>query len=307
MATYPSGQVDNIDQSGLTISAWPGTLGSSDVQPIVIDQQIRGGLRFCAGGSIEKLTEIRPQRLENGMLVYLKTGYTDSGTTRVGDKYYKYYTSSTRNTTTGELPNAESNWTLFDPGTSSGTSFSFPTSQVMETTNTTAATSVSAGGALIVAGGARITGALYTGGVVGLVNTTDSTSNTSGALVVSGGVGVAKNLNVGLNVTAYATSDRNLKENIVNISDALNKIKNINGVEFDWKKLDGEEDGYFNRKHDIGVIAQEIESVLPEAVGTRSDGTKAVRYEKIIPLLIEAIKEQANNIDQLKQLINNSN
>ena len=49
-----------------------------------------------------------------------------------------------------------------------------------------------------------------------------------------------------------------------------------------------------------GVIAQEIESILPEAVQTRESGMKAVRYEKIIPLLIEAIKEQQKQINELK-------
>ena len=52
--------------------------------------------------------------------------------------------------------------------------------------------------------------------------------------------------------------------------------------------------------HDIGIIAQEIEEVLPEVVTTRDTGFKAVKYEKIVALLIEAIKEQQVQIDQLK-------
>ena len=83
----------------------------------------------------------------------------------------------------------------------------------------------------------------------------------------------------------------------------------IRGVEFDWTtdciKSRGGEDGYFVRKHDIGVIAQEIEAVLPEIVATRDNGYKAVRYEKIVPLLIEAIKEQQKQIDSLQEQINN--
>jgi hypothetical protein len=75
----------------------------------------------------------------------------------------------------------------------------------------------------------------------------------------------------------------------------LDKIKLLNGVMFDWKQdyIDsrGGEDGYFVRKHDTGIIAQEVEKVLPEVVGIREDGTKAVAYEKMTGLLIEAIKE----------------
>ena len=52
--------------------------------------------------------------------------------------------------------------------------------------------------------------------------------------------------------------------------------------------------------HDVGVIAQEVEAVLPEVVITRDSGYKAVKYEKIVPLLIEAIKDQQKQIDELK-------
>ena len=52
--------------------------------------------------------------------------------------------------------------------------------------------------------------------------------------------------------------------------------------------------------NDVGVLAQEIEKVLPEVVATRDNGYKAVKYEKIVPLLIEAIKEQQKQIDELK-------
>jgi len=97
------------------------------------------------------------------------------------------------------------------------------------------------------------------------------------------------------NVTAYYSSDIALKENISPIGNALDKLSQISGVEFDWTKdyIDdhGGEDGYFVRKHDVGVIAQEIKKVLPEVVAERQDGTLAVRYEKIIALLIEAVKE----------------
>jgi hypothetical protein len=106
------------------------------------------------------------------------------------------------------------------------------------------------------------------------------------------------------NVTAFYTSDKNLKENIVPIADALEKIDHINGVTFDWTDAEiqkrGGIDGYFVRKNDVGVIAQEIETVLPEIVATNAEGYKAVKYELIVPLLIQAIKELKAEVETLK-------
>ena len=102
------------------------------------------------------------------------------------------------------------------------------------------------------------------------------------------------------NVTAFYSSDERLKDNVQVITNALAKVLQIRGVEFDWNNLTEPEDGYFVRKHDVGVIAQEIEKVLPEVVANREDGIKAVKYDRIIPLLIEAIKELKAEIDTLK-------
>lgn len=114
---------------------------------------------------------------------------------------------------------------------------------------------------------------------------------------------VGGNISATGNVTAYATSDNRLKENVVPIESALDKLEKIDGVYFDWKaeyiQSNGGEDGYFVRKHDVGVIAQQVEEVLEEVVATRNDGYKAVRYEKIVPLLIQAIKELRNEVKKL--------
>ena len=106
-------------------------------------------------------------------------------------------------------------------------------------------------------------------------------------------------------VVAFATSDKRLKENIKPISNALCKLNEVSGNTFNWKKLNKEQikDIHGNTGKDVGVIAQEIESILPEAVTTRDSGYKAVNYEKIIPLLIEAIKDQQKQIDELKSRI----
>ena len=99
-------------------------------------------------------------------------------------------------------------------------------------------------------------------------------------------------------ITAFYSSDRRLKENIKNIPDAVEKVQQINGVSYSWK--DKEIDGYFKREKEIGVIAQDVEEVLPEIVATRDDGYKAVRYDRLVALLIEAVKEQQEQIDELK-------
>ena len=103
-------------------------------------------------------------------------------------------------------------------------------------------------------------------------------------------------------VVAYSSSDKRLKENIKPLDSALDKVLKISGVEFDWKELTQKEKEtiHSNQGHDVGVIAQEIEEVLPEVVTTRENGYKAVKYEKIVPLLIQAIKEQQEEIDLLK-------
>jgi hypothetical protein len=106
-------------------------------------------------------------------------------------------------------------------------------------------------------------------------------------------------------VTAYYSSDERLKENIEQIDAALYKLRKIRGVMFDWTddviEQRGGEDKYFVRKHDTGVIAQEVEQVLPEVVAVRKDGYKAVRYEKMAGLIIQAINELADEVDEIKQ------
>jgi len=104
-------------------------------------------------------------------------------------------------------------------------------------------------------------------------------------------------------ITAFYSSDVALKENITNIPDPLEAIKKLNGVLFDWKKeyMDkrGGEDGYFVRKKDVGVIAQEVEKVLPEAVAQRPNGIKAVKYDRLTCLLIEAVKKLSAQVESL--------
>ena len=106
---------------------------------------------------------------------------------------------------------------------------------------------------------------------------------------------VTRSLHVFGDIVASETSDKRLKNNIKPIQNACEKINKIGGYEFDWNDKQKLYEG-----HDVGVIAQEIEAVLPEVVETREDGYKAVDYKKIVPLLIEGIKDLQKQIDELK-------
>jgi len=111
------------------------------------------------------------------------------------------------------------------------------------------------------------------------------------------------------NIIAYS-SDERLKENITTISDALGMLKRLRGVYFDWKDI--VDDLGFNPvdRHDIGVIAQEVEKVIPQAIkpapfDALSDGKsisgqnyKTVQLEKIVPVLIQSVKEQQEIIEK---------
>ena len=145
----------------------------------------------------------------------------------------------------------------------------------------------------------------FDGSELGLAG--DLTMN--GDLNVTGGslgVGVTANATNGRidasnDVVAYSSSDKRWKTNIKLIESPLEKLQKLSGVEFDWIE---DFRAHGNSGNDIGVIAQEVELVLPQVVQTRDSGMKAVRYEKLIPLLIETIKEQQKQIDELKNKIN---
>ena len=103
------------DYNGLTRNQWPGTWSPSSSHPIVLDTEMRGGLRYVSGSVGDRLSNITGQRLQDGMIVYVENGYTENLTTYEGGKYYKYTVlpSESRNASTGELPNDSANWGLF--------------------------------------------------------------------------------------------------------------------------------------------------------------------------------------------------
>ncbi len=113
------------------------------------------------------------------------------------------------------------------------------------------------------------------------------------ALDVTGSGVFSGNLNA-VNVTAsgmFLHSDERLKEDIVPISAAFEKVKALNGVYFKYKGRDGKR---------VGLIAQNVEKVFPEVIGTDSDGMKTVDYSSLVAVLIEAVKEQQAMINTLQ-------
>ena len=113
---------------------------------------------------------------------------------------------------------------------------------------------------------------------------------------------VAGTIRAAADVIAFASSDERLKENKVLLTDVLDKVNQLGGYEFDWIPMVGIHE---NEGHDIGVIAQEVEKMFPEIVTTRDNGYKAVKYEKLTAVLIEAVKELTNKVKDLEDQLKN--
>jgi len=98
-----------VNYDGLTRNRWPGTWSPGGDHPIVLNSEMRGGIHFVEGGTVEELTDIKGQRLVEGMIAYVKTSYTGVD----GDTFYIYKSQSgeTRDNATGALPNSSANWT----------------------------------------------------------------------------------------------------------------------------------------------------------------------------------------------------
>jgi hypothetical protein len=140
------------------------------------------------------------------------------------------------------------------------------------------------------------------------LNVSNAVTSLNDGLVVAGNVTDTGNVTVtdgGANSTVitpteidangfFYSSDERLKKNIQVIDHALDKVKQINGVTFNWKK---------SGEKSLGVIAQNVETVLPELVKTNKNGMKAVEYGNIVGLLIEAIKEQQQEIEVLQKKV----
>ena len=113
---------------------------------------------------------------------------------------------------------------------------------------------------------------------------------------------ISGSLNVTGDVVAYSTSDKRHKNTIVLISDALSKVTKLNGVTWEWND---DVDDTTKQTPKTGLIAQEVQEVLPEVVKERGDGFLALDYSKMMGLMVEAIKEQQTQIHSLTLEIEN--
>jgi hypothetical protein len=127
-----------------------------------------------------------------------------------------------------------------------------------------------------------LTPALSAGVGIGTTDTAGYKLYVSGSVYASGG---------------YYPSDISLKKDINSIESPLKKILNIKGVSYTWKTEEYKDRGFVEGRH-FGIIGQEVERVLPEIVKETSNGEKNVAYTEMIPVLIEAIKEQQKIIER---------
>lgn len=230
-----------------------------------------------------------------------KSGDVMSGSLTVGDQAGEFL----------QVNGITLNWTgsaITTSGTVSAGLFSGPGTNLSGTaTSLTVGNSASLGG-VAAAGYALLIGATFTGDITtyragapttGVIYLGNNSGNRylyyDGTRYILNGAG----LNVGGTMTAtgdvIAYSDRKLKKNIVTIENALDKVIALRGVEFDRVEDD---------THSIGVIAQEIQEVIPSLVHESEDGTLGVAYGNLVGVLIEAIKEQQKQIDVLTSRLN---
>jgi hypothetical protein len=171
----------------------------------------------------------------------------------------------------------------------------------------TAGSGLSGGGAVALGSSVTLTNAGVTSAVAG---TGVSVSGATGAVTISIGQSVATSATptfAGLtingaitatgDITAYFSSDRRFKSNIKLIPNALDKVSKLNGVTWTWNDDVNE---VTKTTPNTGLIAQEVQEVLPEVVMEREDGHLGLDYSKMVGLLVEAIKEQQKQIDELK-------
>jgi hypothetical protein len=125
----------------------------------------------------------------------------------------------------------------------------------------------------------------YDGAAFNLTGHLSASGNISGSQIEASG-----------DIIAFGSSDRNLKDNIQPIENPLEKMDKIGGYTFIWNDKQSTYKG-----KDIGVVAQEIQEIMPEIVATRANGYLGVKYEKIVPLLIESIKELKKEVEDIKQ------
>jgi hypothetical protein len=265
-----------------------------------LDQKLKGDLE----GEAKTAARLTADRTINGIIfngtqnITVHTAGTGIG---IGANGTDINNTGVTSITTSSGLSANTNATGAVSITNSGVTSITTSSGLSANTNATGAVSITNSGVTSAVSGTGVTVSTATGAVTFSIG--QAVGTTSDVQFGSIGVGSAapggNNVVVQGNVTAY--SDRRLKDNIETITNALNKLTQVRGVTY--TRTDMED----TLTRHTGVIAQELESVLPEAVMTDSDGIKSVAYGNVIGLLIESIKELNAKVDSLQQQLDNKN
>jgi len=120
---------------------------------------------------------------------------------------------------------------------------------------------------------------------IGTVGTTSGLLNVGGDIIATG------------DVSAQSPSDIRLKNNIIKIQNASDILSKLNGYTFEWND---KQTLYNEGTKDLGLIAQEVEKVFPQIVGKRYDGYKSIKYDRLIPILVEAFNDLKKEFEYLK-------
>ena len=145
-----------------------------------------------------------------------------------------------------------------------------------------------------------VSNAILSSGVIASQGSTGSGSFVLATSPTFTGTITAAEITASGNVTSpffYSQSDINLKKDLVHVTNALDIVKLLDGYWFKWKSNDADS---------LGMVAQHVESVLPMLIGTSPDGSKTIQYNGIIAILLEAIKAQQVQIDEIKAKLNES-
>jgi len=155
-------------------------------------------------------------------------------------------------------------------------------------------------GSFNVSGSSMLSGSLSITGstnVIGAVSAS-TTGRFSSLGINTAPSGVAGAILATNDVVAFSTSDERLKENFEEIGSAVEKVEQITGYTFNWVPM--EDIHVYGDMKDIGVKAQDVEKILPELVSDRENGYKAVKYDKLTAVLIQAVKELSERVKQLE-------
>jgi len=127
------------------------------------------------------------------------------------------------------------------------------------------------------------------------IGSSTSLTDISAALHITGDLVVTQDI-----TAFYSSSDERLKTNIQQIENPINIVEQLNGVSFNWNETAKNINGAIDlNKKEIGLIAQEVEKVVPEVIKPGLENYMAINYDKLTPLLIEAVKSQQKQIDEL--------